>query len=207
MKSELNFSQPEDGHLQALQHGANFLVLPDAPSGAASFRATLYWRSFVHSTASKSAKVEPSSPKLRPVPGAQNGALDKVPQAIAAWPSSAPGRLNTMSNSCHVQPKFLLRIRLRVMFRSRNCALLRCRVRPLYADTAEDRCVEGSGVPHHPHGRRQHNALTVDEPESMERGYGEGLVRVIGHAGRAGPLRDHCNRARPHVRVGTRHAR
>jgi hypothetical protein len=46
MISELNFSQSEDGHLQALQNEANFLVLADAQSGAASFGAIPYWRSF-----------------------------------------------------------------------------------------------------------------------------------------------------------------
>ena len=46
MISELNFSQSEDGHLQALQRGANFPLLPDAQSGAASFGAIPYWRSF-----------------------------------------------------------------------------------------------------------------------------------------------------------------
>jgi hypothetical protein len=69
MISELNFSQSEDGHLQALQHEANFLVLADAQSGAASFGATPYWRSFrAFPPLRNRAKVGPSSTKLRPVP-------------------------------------------------------------------------------------------------------------------------------------------
>ena len=73
----------------------------------------------------------------------------------------------------------------------KDCALLRCRVRPLYADTAGRRCVEGSG---------SCTILTAGETTmlspSTNRSHGkglEGLVRAISHAGRDGPLRDYCN--------------
>jgi hypothetical protein len=84
-----------------------------------------------------------------------------------------------MSNSWHVQPKFLLRIRLRGMFRGQKLRLAAVPGATAFMPTQRgtDALKDQGAAPC--------SALTVDELESMERGYGEGLVRVIGHAGRA----------------------